>query len=254
MKVYIFTDMEGISGIVTHAIWDRSSEAYKIGRVLLTREVNAAIEGAIEGGATRIVVNDGHDGHNNIIVEELHPEAEYEAGDLSLDETFDAVFLIGFHAMAGTKGAFLDHTQGPKWYNYYLNGIRVGEIGQCAAIAGYYEVPVVLVTGDAAAVREAKELLGNEIETVIVKYALSRFYARSIHPKRARELIRRAAKRALAKTHLIKPFKLKTPIEVKVEWTTTDVADELERHPGVKRVDARTIIKIVPTALDILNL
>jgi len=253
VKVYIFTDMEGISGITTNAIWDQKSDAYRAGRTLLTKEVNAAVEGALEGGATTVVVNDGHDGHNNIIVEDLHPEAEYETGECSLDETYDAAFLIGYHAMAGTEKAFLDHTQGPRWHNYFLNGIRVGEIGQCAAIAGHYGVPVVLVTGDAAACKEAKELLGDEIETVVVKYALNRFSARSIHPRKARRLIREAAKRALAKAHEIKPFKLKTPIEVKVEWATTDIADSLERREGVRRIDARTIVKIVPTALEILN-
>lgn len=258
------TDMEGISGIRRgdQGFQSPGMSNYPIGQRLLTADVNAAIEGALKGGATEIVVNDAHGGGTHILVEELHPEAKLESPVSgrreqympSLNKTFSAMFIIGAHAMAGTQKAFLDHTQSSEsWYNYYLNRKKYGEIGQCALMAGHYDVPVVLVSGDLAATIEARDLLGENIEMVAVKKAFSRNVAQSIHPSKAHQLIKKAAIKSIAKIGNVKPLKLKLPIEIKLEFQKTEFADGCENKPNTKRIDGRTIICKVNSPLDILN-
>ena len=247
------TDMEGVSGVHSRLVWDVKSEMYRVGRRMLTGDVNAAVEGALEAGATRIVVNDGHGEPNNILLEELNPAAEYErpvSGAMylpGLDEGFDAVFQIGCHAMAGTEKAFLDHTQSGSWVNYYVNSVRMGEIGQVAVIAGHHGVPVVLVAGDLAATLEAKALLGN-IEAVAVKTAYNRNFARCLHPAKTGLLIKDAAKRALARAKEISPYVVKKPITVKLEYISEDRFGET-----AERLEFKTRTKTVDSALDILS-
>lgn len=264
MKIYIVTDMEGISGIRRgdKGFQVPDTPTYPTGQRLLTADVNAAVEGALEGGAKEIVVNDGHGGGSHILVEQLHPEAKLESAVSgrnihympSLNKSFAAMFVIGAHAMAGTRKAFLDHTQSSKdWYNYYLNGKKYGEIGQYALAAGYYDVPVVLVSGDLAAIIEAKKMLGNKVELVAVKEALSRNVAKSIHPSKAHVLIKKAALKSMSKIGTVKPLKIKAPIEVKLEFQRTELADDYEGKANIKRIDARTISCKVNSQLDILN-
>lgn len=262
MKVYIISDMEGISGIWRQEMLQPSQpEHYAIGRRLLMGDLNAAIRGAFEGGATEVLVNDGHGGAPHIILEEMDERAEYvrPAGGgrplVGLDETFDAVFHIGGHAMAGTKDAFLDHTQSSaSWYNYYLNGKKYGEIGQTAVIAGHFGVPLVLVTGDEAACREAEELLGEgNVVTVAVKKGIGRQWARCLQPHRAQKMIQEAARRALELVGTAQPYRIDTPIRVRLEFYRTDMADPYEYHPRVERVGPREIEVTVPDALHIMN-
>ncbi|NIA06433.1 MAG: aminopeptidase [Actinobacteria bacterium] len=261
MKIYIITDLEGISGILT---WEQAGvpekgSAYHDACRLLTKEVNAAVEGCLAGGAKTIVVLDGHMGGLNFIMDELHAGAEYITGpgriaDLpGLDNSFDAVILIGFHAMAGTKGAILDHTQmSTRWLNYYVNGRKMGEIGQQAVQAGHFAVPVVFVSGDLAATREARELLG-DIKTVAVKEGYSRTAARCLPPVRARELIREGVKESLATIDKVNPYVITPPLEITLECQNTDVADAYEIS-GCARIDGRTVSKTVDSALEIVRL
>lgn len=257
MKIYIVTDMEGISGIWSSAQTQPGTPQYEEGRKLMMADVNAAIEGALASGAAQIIVNDGHGGGPHFLLEEMHPAARYERPQGAhnylpgLDETCSAVFLIGLHAMAGTQGAFLDHTQSGTWFNYSLNGRLCGEIGQVGATAGPYGVPVVLVTGDDKAAEEARQFFPGA-ETVAVKEGLQRNLARCLQPSVARDMIREAARRAVAKVNEVKPWRLDTPIEVILETTSTEVADSLAGRPGVERIGPRTVRKIAPTALDIL--
>jgi len=260
MKIYIATDMEGVSGIVNPKQCEPGTPEYEEARTFLCGDVNAAIEGAFEGGAKEVVVCDGHGGGFNFIMEKMHENASYEKPDgarnifPSLDRTYDGFFEIGAHAMAGTKNAFFDHTQSwTDWLNYYLNGKKYGEIGQMATIAGYYDVPLLLVSGDEAACKEASELVKG-VEVVAVKKGISRFCARTLPPSKAHTLIKEAAKRAVQKAKKIKPIKLHLPIEVKIELTRTDPADILSAREAVERLDARTVRKIVNSPLDILNI
>ncbi len=260
MKIYMAADMEGVSGIINSlqtGVSDGRHVEYERGRLLLTEDVNAAVTGALEGGAKKITVLDHHSGGFNFIAEKLHPGAEYITGSPRpswlpfLDETFDAVFLIGYHAMAGTKPAVLEHTQSSaSWKNYYINGIRFGEIGQAAAMAGHFNVPVVFLSGDRASCEEARELLG-DIETAAVKEAITRTCAKILPPERGRCLIREKAAEAVKKAREIKPLKLEFPAEIKIEFQRTD-GFELYLGRGWKPAGERAAVKKAATALDIL--
>ncbi len=263
MKVYILTDMEGISGVSRQEMVQspKGGKHYQYGRKCLTEDINAAVSGALDGGATYMVVNDGHGGGGggHIILEDADPRAVYErpAGGSrvcpSLDETFDAMMVVGAHAMAGTLDAFLDHTQSSmSWYNFYLNGEKHGEIGQCAAWAGHYGVPLVLVTGDEAACQEAERLYDIPV-TVPVKKGHGRQDATCVHPKRAREMIRDGAKQAMQAIEAVEPWVLQKPITVRLELYRSDMADAIADSDRVTRVDARTLEMQVDSQLEILK-
>lgn len=261
MNVYIVTDMEGISGIWRQEMVQESApEHYNVGRRLLMGDINAAIRGAFEGGATQVLVNDGHGGAPHVILEEMDERAEYVRPIsgcplVGLDESFHAVFHVGGHAMAGTKNGFLDHTQSSmSWYNFYVNGHKYGEIGQTAITAGHYGVPLLLVTGDKAACAEAQNLLGEgNCATVAVKEGLGRQWARCLQPARARRMIQEGAKQALELVGKVQPYRIETPARVRLEFYRSDMADPYEKHPRVERVGAREIEVTVPDALHLMN-
>jgi len=248
MKVYIMTDMEGISGINSPDFCKVSERRYQEGRKFLTMDVNAAVEGAFEGGAKEVIVNDGHGSGPHILTEQLDKRAKYvrPAGAKcwlpGLDESVDICFSIGTHAKAGTLNAFLDHTQSATTiFRYKLGGIEMGELGQLAVIAGYYGVPVVMVTGDRAACIEAKQLLGKEVITVEVKVGVGREVAICHHPDRTYEMIKEAAKRAIFQKERVKPYKINFPCECEITFTRCDYADKAARIPGSVRKDGRTV-------------
>lgn len=259
MKIYILTDMEGISGICRPEQVQKGNPEYERCRKLLCEDVNATVRGAFEGGATEVVVLDGHGDGNNFILELLDDRAIYEAVKSplevmpSLDENFNGLMQIGCHAMAGTINGFLDHTQSSiSWFNFYVNGRRFGEIGQAGAYAGAFGVPVIMVTGDKAACEEARAFFG-DIEVVAVKEGLGRNKARCIAPERAHKMIHYAAVRAVwrAKSGEFKPFILEASIEMRLELCRSDYADEYAARPGVKRLDARTVRKTIKSAREI---
>jgi D-amino peptidase len=219
MKLYIHTDIEGVAGMVHFEDReDDTTEGYfRRLRVhkLLTGEVNAAIEGALEAGVDEILVNDSHGSGYSILFEELNPAAQIIHGPLTrqpfwtpcLDETVDVAFCIAQHAMAGTNG-ILPHSCWCVNEEIYL-----GEAGMAMALAGYYGVPTVLVTGDNVVTAQCRELVP-EIETVVVKEALSPYNAKSWTPARAREMIREGAKRAIGRIGEILPYKIEGPYTI----------------------------------------
>ncbi|MEM1997775.1 MAG: M55 family metallopeptidase [Candidatus Bathyarchaeia archaeon] len=259
MKIYVLTDMEGISGIWRPEQVQKGNPEYERSRKLLCEDVNAAVRGAFEGGATEVVVLDGHGDGNNFILELLDNRAIYETVKSplevmpSLDENFSGLMQVGCHAMAGTLNGFLDHTQSSiSWFNFYVNGRKFGEIGQAGAYAGAFGVPVIMVTGDKAACEEARTFFG-DIEVVAVKEGLGRNKAKCIAPERAHEMIHDAAVRAIrrAKSGEFKPFILEAPIEMRLELCRSDYADEYAARPGVERLDARTLRKTIRSAREI---
>jgi len=260
VKVYISTDLEGISGVT---VWEqtreKTTELYQQARYLLTYEVNAAVEGCIAGGADEIVVLDGHGGGFNFVPDELHPGATYVTGPgrpgvlCGLDESFDAALFLGYHAMAGTPKAVLAHTQSSKSGNrYWYNGRESGEIAQSAIVCGHYDVPVVMVTGDEAACAEAREFLGDGIVTVSVKKGCGITSCLMIPPKRAREMIREAAAEALTRIEQCQPYKIDVPIRARLQFGTQEVA-ERAGCPLSKRVDDRTFERTIESPLDIVK-
>jgi D-amino peptidase len=148
--------------------------------------------------------------------------------------------FVAYHAKAGTLRGIMAHTYTDKIFSLKFNDIEVGEIGTDAAIAGYFGIPVVMVTGDKAACDEARALLG-DIETVVVKEGVSRSAGRCINPAEARKLIKEGAKRAMRKIGTVKPFVIKPPVCTQVVFVNPNYADNLEHLPFIERIDGRTI-------------
>jgi len=248
MKVFISADLEGVAGVVHEEHVMRDGREHDRARKLMTQEVNAAVEGALEAGANEIVVNDSHGTMRNIIPEELHEAAELVTGSpkplsmmQGIDDSFDATFFVGYHAMPSSFPSIMGHTyHGRVVYNLRLNKKTMGETGLNAAVAGYYNVPVVLVTGDETVTREAVELLG-KVETVAVKKAVGRYAAQCLTPGKARKLIKEAASKTLKKVGEFKPFKLKPPITFEIDFINTGMTEMALLIPGVKQIASRTV-------------
>jgi len=250
VRVYISVDMEGIAGVVHESQTDPTDPAHgaEYGRFrrLMTAEANAAIEGALAAGASKIVVNDSHWFMRNLLAEELHQAAELLSGDPKprsmvegIEAGFEAALFIGYHARAGTRHAILDHTYADRIHEVRLNGRPVGELGINAALAGVAGVPVALVSGDASLAAEATALLGDNVATVVVKEAVSRHAARSVAPAVACGMIRDGVTAALKQKHV--PFLLPPPITIEVDFALTIHADMAELCPGATRTEGRTV-------------
>lgn len=238
MKVFIAVDLEGVAGYVQWDAADRQRE-----REFLTEDANAAITGAFDGGADEVLVTEAHANMRNIIPEKIDRRATFLSGRpkaqnhmAGIDETYDAAMLVAYHSKAGTKHGVMAHTYRGSIFSLRFNGVEVGEIGADAAIAGYFGVPVVLVTGDSAACEEARELLG-DVETVSVKDGVSRHAAKCKPPEEARRLIREGAKHALSRVGKVSPFVFKPPIETDVTYIDPSYADAVTNLPFVERVD-----------------
>lgn len=249
LKVFISVDLEGISGVVHSDQTSAGTPEYGQARKWMAQDVNAAVAGAIEAGATEIVVNDSHGSMRNIDPDDLDPRATLISGSpkplsmmQGIDASFQACLLIGYHAKAGTADAILDHTISSSVVrSIRVNGIEMPELGLNAAIAGYYGVPVALVSGDAAVCRQASEILGKDIVTVQVKEAIGRLAAKLLPMPGSRRLIKEGTKAALGKFGAIRPFKFSSPYSFELGYHVSAQADMGAMIPGVKRVDARTL-------------
>jgi D-amino peptidase len=238
--------MEGVAGIVKWQQVAGGEKLYDEGRVLYTEEINAAVRGAKAAGATEIVVMDNHGAggaydFNSLLPELLDPACEYvvqqEWTEYTgfLESGCDAALLVGMHAMAGTADGVLSHTvSGQAWRSLRFNGTLVGETGINAAVCGQWGAPVVLVTGDRAVCREARELLGAGLTTVEVKEGIGRFSARSKTPAEARELIEEGARKALADPSAVAPYDPGRPSEIEIEFMTPDRLQEYANRRGVE--------------------
>ena len=245
VNVYIAVDMEGIAGVVSWEEITGGKADYERFRRLMTAEADAAVRGAFDAGAREVLVNDAHGAMRNLVIEELDPRAELIAGSPKaasmmegLDAGFDAVVMIGFHSMAASFGV-LNHTYTGSVLEYRVNGRRMGEIGMCGALAGHYGVPVAFVSGDDTTVREARELIPG-LATAQVKRYVGRYAARSLHPRRSRELIRSGVGRALM-GQLPDPLCVETPVTLRLSFIDSANADAYNLLPGAKRLDPLTV-------------
>jgi len=246
-NVFIMTDVEGVSEIEDASQIDRSLDSYQRTRELLMSDVNAAIAGVKDAGADQVYVIDGHGGGRNFIPEALDPRAIQVPlrgdPDFSYMKTVGAVLLIGTHAKAGTDMAFLEHTQWPGVvYNYYYNGITIGEISQVAAFGAAYGVPLVTVTGDLAACEEAKALFP-DVNAVVVKTAISATKANCISAQQTADMIYKASKIGFENRHDIKPMELKFPLTISVDVTRVEYCENYLSRGGVK-IGPRTVQSI----------
>jgi D-amino peptidase len=256
VRVFISTDIEGTAGIVD---WDQvlgPSGEYEMGRRLLLDEVNAAIDGAADGGATEFLVNDSHWTMQNMHPGELHGGASYLSGKHKplymmegLDGGFDAVFMVSYHGSIGHERAILSHTYNPSAiWEVKINGIVTGEAGLNALVALHHGIPVALITGDQATADEAEAFMPG-IEAVVVKRSVSRFAAESLHPQKACELIRVGARTAVARLGELKPPVIEVPAAIEITFLTADMAEAATALRGVERTDTRTVTFLSGDAL-----
>jgi D-amino peptidase len=248
MKIFISSDIEGTAGI---ADWQQvlgPGAEYERGRRLLLNEVNAAIDGALAGGAREIVVNDSHAYMFNLPPEELHGGASAILGKhkplymmQGLDGSFDAVFLVAYHGSIGHERAILSHTYNPTAIaEVRLNGMVVGESGINALVALHHGVPIALVSGDRATAEEAEPLMPG-VEAVVVKESITRFAAESVHPAKACELIAAGARRAVERCSELEPPSIALPARLDVTLLSADMAEMGTWIGGVERTGARTV-------------
>ncbi len=269
MKVLISADMEGTCGVTSwiqvmppeYGQQPASLTEYERARLRLTREVNAAVEGALAGGAEEVIVNEAHNGMRNLIPEELHPSVRFITGN---DKQFGmmqgiqeagigAVFYTGYHARAGTLAAPLAHT----WTGYVqdvrFNGVSTGEYGINAAVAGHFGVPVTLVTGDDKAVMQVREFLGANVVGVVVKEGYATTSAIHLHPLRAQEFIRQGAEEAIRRAADARPWTLPRGCRIEVDFDHQTRAGQCLYIPGVERAGERTIGYWPKDALDFIS-
>ncbi|MDH4218897.1 MAG: M55 family metallopeptidase [Candidatus Aminicenantes bacterium] len=235
-KVFISVDMEGLAGVVSGVECSSRGPDYDYFRKIMTEETNAAIEGALESGATEIVVRDGHGAKTNIIHGLLHKKAKLLRGVtsrpenmmLGIDETFDAVLFIGYHAKAGTEEGVLAHTSSGNVIDLSVNGVSLPEGGYNALIAGLYDVPAVFVAGDNWICTQLQNLLG-EILTCETKIGMGSAEL-GLHPDVVCERIRKGVADALSDLSRFKPYKLTPPYTM-----TLKVKKERELYPGANK-------------------
>ena len=250
LKVYVSADMEGIGGVSTWEVQAApGAPEYEKFRRLMTAEVNSAISGAFDAGATEVVVSDSHWNAQNIDVEVLDPRARLVRAFprplemmQGIDDTFDAVVFIGYHAGEGTPSAILAHTiSSARILEIKLNDTVVPEAGLSAAIAGDFGVPVVFLSGDQTAGRQAQELLG-PISTVAVKQATGYYSATMMSPVECQRLIREGVKRAVEGRKEMKPYRLKHPVKLEVSFKNVVDAELVSYLPAVERPSGRTVV------------
>lgn len=250
MRVFISADMEGITGVAAAEDVVRGEPEYERGTELLHGDVNAAIEGACEGGATEVLVNDSHSSMRNLDRARLDDRATLIRGNTKprsmmqgLDADHDCALFVGYHAKAGTPSAVLNHTFfGSDLLRLRVNGSEAGELGWNARFAAAQGVPVGLVTGDDATVAEARDELGDAPETVAVKEGIDRFTARCRPASETRNDVRDAAQRAVRRVSAseIPPSAVETPTRIEADWATTNLAASAAGVPGVERAGGRT--------------
>ncbi|MEK4487762.1 M55 family metallopeptidase [Psychrobacillus sp. FSL H8-0484] len=256
MKLFLSVDMEGITGLPDHTFVDSSKHNYERARRIMTQEANAIVEGALSKGVKEVLVNDSHSKMNNILVEELHPEASLITGDLkpysmvqSLDETYIGAVFAGYHSRAGQPGV-MSHSMIFGVRNIFINEVVIGELGFNAYVAGYYGVPVIMVAGDDGACREAEALIPGVV-IAAVKQSISRSAVKTLHPQKAQALLRERIAEAISKRDQIQPLTPpKNPV-LRIEFANYGQAEWAALMPGCEIIEGTTIVKF--EAIDILE-
>lgn len=251
MKVYLSADIEGITGLVSWAQCGRPNSDhfdYRWARERMTADVNAAIRGAKAGGATEVVVKDSHGNSKNLLIDSLEPGTQLISGWGSttggmmagIDRSFAAALLVGYHAMAGTLGGIMEHTLTGNIHRMKINGMLAGEIGLSAAVAGCFDVPIVMISSDQAGCEEAANLLSG-ISTAAVKTGFGRYMGHCLHPSESEALIFEAARKGVESASALDPWLPESPTTVQIEFNRSEEADHAARLHGTRRTDAYTI-------------
>lgn len=246
LKIFISVDMEGIGGIGTGAMSSSTGKDYATGRRLMTDEVNAVVEAVFAAGPAEIVVNDSHGDMQNLLHTELDPRVTYIQGAIKphgmvegLDASFDAAIFLGYHARAGTPRGFLAHTGSGIVKGLWIDGVEAGEGEMNAAYAGAMGVPVILASGDSAFAAQFSQNV--PAATVVTKTAVTPASARLRHPERVREDLAAATRAALAALPDAAPWRIGTPVEVRIQFSDVTRPQILEAIPGVRQIDGYTV-------------
>lgn len=247
MKIHISADFEGATGITERNQCFPGNPAFEAARKLWIGDINAVVEGLVNGGAQDVVVNEAHAAMNYLLPELLHPRASFISGYVKIDNqmegidsSFDGAVLMG-HARPGTSDAVLNHVYVMRdVYEMRLNGRPIGEIGLNALWAAYHQVPVILVVGDDKAAAEAAEFIPG-VETAIVKTGLSQFSAHSLPVEKARSLISAAARKACERIEEFRPVNLPTSLNMEIDFSLTEIAKLCSFIPTVGLLGPRTI-------------
>lgn len=257
MNIFIMVDMEGISGICRSSQVSLTHEDYQIGRRYLMYDVNACVDGCFAGGATKVTVRDAHHNGYNFSWENMDPRAEYIQGASPIEripdiKSYDGLILLGYHAMAGTVQAVLEHTMSSgAWQNFRMNGKKSGEIAIDAGIAGDHNVPTIMVSGDDKACKEARKFIKGVI-TAQVKKGLDVEGAILLSKEQAHKLIKNKAAKATTMCKKIKPYTVKSPVTMRLELVSRNKPPVTRKE--VKIIDGRTYEVTGATVEETLNL
>jgi len=252
VRILISADMEGITGVTNLLDTTPRTPGWERFRPIMTRDANAAIAGAFDGGATEVIVVEAHYGHRNILIEELDERAKLLTGRHKrfgmlegIDRGIDLVFLVGYHAPAGTAGT-LSHTFfAAALTELRLNGETCSETRMMATLAGEFGAGVGIVTGDDVAAADAAKYIPG-VKTVIVKEATDRFTAICLPPKRTEKLIRAAAAEAVSSPAAHPPLRIQPPFVWDARWVSTASAKAASHVPGVELVDPHSLHWVCP--------
>ncbi len=247
MKVYISADIEGVAGVVTPQHGQPGNPEYERARRLMTEEVNAAIEGAFEGGASYVLVNDSHGPMVNLLPELLDSRAELILGRpkpmgmfAGLDASFGAVFCTGYHSGAGREGVLSHTVSGLAFLNVRVNGMECAEATLYGAYAGTLGVKVAMLSGDDQLRQQCAPLFPGA-QFAVVKHALGQRAARACSPAAARAMIREAARSALDGLAGCDTFVIQEPCRLELEVSSVTLADLAAIIPGTERVGPRCV-------------
>ncbi len=257
MKVYISADMEGVAGVVNREQLQPQGFEFSQFRKFMTEEVNAAIEGARAEGATEIVVSDSHGTGLNLLIDALPQDIQLvrswprPLGMMEgIDDSFCAAIFLGYHASVGNIGGIVAHTvSSTAFSSVKINGIETSEGGMNALIAGHFGVPVVMISGDDAAVREVSDMLG-PIEGAVVKWHCSHTSGRTLMPEAAQALIRDKVRAGLKRRHELQPFRIEGPLKLDLSYKNDKAAELIAYLPNVERIDNHTV-RIVGSIIEL---
>jgi len=258
IKIYISADMEGVAGAVTGDQLSPGGFEYERFREFMTAEVNAAIDAARAAGATEILVSDSHGNGQNILIDQMPNDVMIVRSwprELSMmegiDETFDGVIFIGYHASTSNSRGVRAHTMSSaNVTELRLNGKTMSEGSMNAAIAGHFGVPVIMISGDDVAVAETQVIVG-DMEGAVVKWAKGFHSAQTMTPEAAREVIRTRAASAVSRIDEFEPYVLETPIEVELSLKHYQPVELLAYLKNVERIDSHTIRYMAEDMIDV---
>lgn len=241
--VFMITDAEGVAGVCRQEQTDPKNAEM---RQLLTGEINSAVAGFFDGGATDVFVWDGHDGSATLSALTIDSRAHLIMGVLPatmlLDRHYSAVAFVGQHARANTVAGVMAHSYSSLGIqNLLLNGEPVGEIETRTALAGWFNTPVIFLSGDQAAADQLKKI-DPDAETAVVKEGIDNYACISLSAESARRLIRERAAAAMGKIGKIRPYRVNGPVTIEMEYTSRHaLTPDAALKPGAEVVNARTV-------------